>query len=194
MITAGVDEAGRGALAGPVVAAAVLETDQLLALGKKRGIKDSKVLTQKQREELYAWIIKNCDFGIGIIEASEVDAIGIKKATNKAMQIAVKNLNQTPTELWIDGRDRFKFSIPSKDFIRGDTLHICISAASIVAKVTRDRLMQSYSQKYPLFGFESNKGYGSASHLQLLQQELYTPIHRKTYDPLKTILTQGKLF
>lgn len=194
MITAGVDEAGRGALAGPVVAAAVLETDQLLVLGKKRGIKDSKVLTQKQREALYTWIIEHCDFGVGVVEAEKVDSLGIKKATNQAMQKAVKGLKQTPTELWIDGRDKFSFSISSKDFVRGDALHICISAASIVAKVTRDRLMQSYSQKYPLFGFESNKGYGSASHLELLQQEIYTPIHRKTYDPLKTILTQGKLF
>lgn len=193
MIIAGVDEAGRGALAGPVVAAAVINGKQFSVISNQV-IKDSKVLAEKQREEAYEWIIKNCDFGIGIVDASEVDAIGIKKATNKAMQIAVKNLKQTPEELWVDGRDRFVFDIPSKDFVRGDALHKCISAASIIAKVTRDNLMKDYHELYLEFGFAKNKGYGAPEHLKLLEQEIYTPMHRKTYDPLRTILTQGKLF
>lgn len=194
MIVAGVDEAGRGALAGPVVAAAVIDIKQLLVISKKLGIKDSKVLTEPQRKEAYKWITENCDFGVGMVSADEIDKIGIKKANNKAMQMAVHKLCKTPDELWIDGRDRFTFDIPSKDFVKGDAKYLCISAASIIAKVTRDGLMEEYGATYPEFGFENHKGYGAATHLELLQKEIYSPIHRKSYDPLRTILTQGKLF
>ena len=194
MIIAGVDEAGRGALAGPVVAGAVFDSDPLLAMGKQLEIKDSKILTESQREEVYKWIVESCDYEVEIVDAEEVDKIGIKKATNKAMQMAVHKLCKTPDELWVDGRDRFIFDIPSKDFVKGDAKYLCISAASIIAKVTRDRLMIEYSKKYPEFSFESHKGYGAATHLDLLRKEIYSPIHRKTYDPLRTVLTQGKLF
>ena len=193
MLVAGVDEAGRGALAGPVVAAAVIKSEEI-EKSSKRFLNDSKQLTEKQRDEAYDWLVQNSDYGIGIVEADEIDKIGIKKATNKAMQRAVHKLCKTPDELWVDGRDRFVFDVPSKDFVKGDEKYPCISAASIIAKVTRDQIMKDEALKYPEFSFENHKGYGAATHLDLLQKEVYTPIHRKTYDPLRTILTQGKLF
>lgn len=189
-IIAGVDEAGRGALAGPVVAAAVI----LHMPNKKRIFFDSKQTTQKKRREQYNHLIKNYDYGIGVISAKEIDEIGIKKATNKAMQQAVQKLKTKPTVLYVDGRDKFQFDIFSVDFVRGDDLHECISAASIIAKVTRDELMTQYAKEYSEFQFAENKGYGTAPHLALLEQERYTPIHRRTYDPLSTYLSQMRMF
>lgn len=187
-IIAGVDEAGRGALAGPVVATAVI-----LDSTTSSAFFDSKQITDKKRRHLYEEIMKNCEYGIGIIEADEIDAYGIKKSTHKAMSKAVKKLKSKPIELWIDGCDKFQFSLPSRDIIRGDELEMCISAASIMAKVTRDNLMIEYGKKYPEFQFSENKGYGTASHLALLEREQYTPIHRKTYNPLFTYLTQTRM-
>lgn len=209
----GIDEAGRGALAGPVVAAAV-KSDDIQGSIINIQVQDSKQLTSTQREVLAEVIKKSCMWGIGVIDAEIIDAIGIKKATNRAMRMAVEDLKlklpRAPSfeerggsldlsrdggefELWIDGNDRFTFSYPSKDFIKGDEIHPVISAASILAKVHRDHLMAEYAKTYPKFGFETHKGYGAKAHLGLLDREIYCEIHRKTYDPLRTILTQMRL-
>lgn len=214
-VIAGVDEAGRGALAGPVVAGAVImgeefgneNEDWVDLLNTKysskippsqrlilESLKDSKKLIANQRDSLFTVIVACFDYGAGIVSAEEIDQIGIKKATEKAMNIAVSRLKGKPTNLLIDGNDRFIFSVQSEDIIKGDEKIPAISAASIIAKVTRDRMMQDYDKMFPVFGFADHKGYGTESHRILLEQERYCEIHRKTYDPLKTVLTQGRLF
>ena len=192
MIIAGVDEAGRGALAGPVVAGAVVLGD----LKPIAQITDSKVLTDTQRRECFKWIKDHCDWATGIIFAQEIDQIGIKKATEKAMNQAVEKLRQREkiTHLKVDGRDRFTFPIDSEDIVGGDGKVVEISAASIVAKVVRDDIMIDLDHKYPLFGFSHNKGYGATDHMQLVSGGEYCVEHRKTYDPLKTFLSQHRLF
>lgn len=231
MIIFGVDEAGRGALAGPVVAGAVYFPEKFSG----DMFMDSKQTSESQRESLFSIIEKECEYGVGIICAKVIDEIGIKKATEKAMNLAVfelvKKLESTQNfsqekftdqnspqlknedekqkatklsskenpeiakyEILVDGRDKFKFLYPSQDIIRGDETEPIISAASIVAKVMRDRLMKKEAEKFPEFLFDKNMGYGTAVHRNLIEQEIYTKIHRKTYDPLKTILTQGRLF
>lgn len=194
MITAGVDEAGRGALAGPVVAGAVIIDEDKKSDDIIESIRDSKVMTDIQRRECYAWICEHCDFGVGIVLADEIDKVGIKKATEKAMNQAVSNLNTTPKQLKVDGRDKFQFSIDSEDIIGGDGKVLEISAASIVAKVVRDDIMIDLDHKYPRFGFAQSKGYGAAQHLKLVAQGEYCQEHRQTYEPLKTFLSQHRLF
>lgn len=190
MIIAGVDEAGRGALAGPVVAGAVILPKKY----PKELFADSKVLTKTQREQAFAWIEKNCVWAAGEATAQEIDELGIKPATNLAMKRTVKKLKQKPDHLYVDGRDRFVFSIPSTDFVKGDALHPVISAASIVAKVIRDQKMCELAEKFCRYNFERNKGYGTKFHVQQLESVGHCEVHRKTYDPLKTMLIQTKLF
>ena len=190
MNIAGVDEAGRGALAGPIVAGAVIlpenfPTDKLA---------DSKKLTDAQRRELFELINETCDYAAGFSPSEEVDKLGVKKATREAMWRAIQKLKTRPRTILIDGNDHFQFDIPNEEYIKGDDRIPMISAASIVAKVTRDDYMIKLSKRYPKFGFESNAGYGAASHMELLDQEIYCPEHRRSYDPLKTVLTQGRLF
>jgi ribonuclease HII len=189
MILAGLDEAGRGALAGPVVAGAVIFGE-----GDTSIFSDSKQLTEKERERLFEIIQLQHSWGVGIVESWDIDQIGIKKATNAAMQKALDQLSMMPDKLLVDGCDRFRFAIPSQDIIRGDILEPVISAASIVAKVMRDRIMEQYHVQFPLFKFDANKGYGTAHHLSLLEREMYSPIHRLTYEPLSTHLRQKRLF
>lgn len=193
MSMAGVDEAGRGALAGPVVAGAVIMSDQRVESSEQflAKIKDSKVMTDAQRRECFVWITEHCSWGVGIISASEIDQTGIKKATEKAMNQAVLKLKDI-TELKVDGRDGFKFPIPSEDIVGGDGKVLEISAASIVAKVVRDDIMIDLDHKHPLFGFAHNKGYGAVDHMKLVSQGEYCLEHRKTYEPLRTFLNQGK--
>ncbi len=181
---AGVDEAGRGALAGPVVAAACVLPANVRV---PRFIRDSKALTPKQRDEAYEWISKHCLFGVGKRTAKFIDAKRILAATEGAMQDAVKALLvQTKTdELLVDGRDKFSFSVPHTSIIRGDATEACISAASIVAKVTRDRLMIAYAKTFPQYGFEKHKGYGSASHVKALRQHGLSTLHRQTFIHLR---------
>ncbi|MBT3348948.1 ribonuclease HII [bacterium] len=190
MIIAGIDEAGRGALAGPVVAAAVVLPD----LFPRDTLDDSKKLSDKKRRTACDLIRRSCDWGVGIVPAEEVDEIGIKRATRKAMWEAIQQLRFRPEKLQVDGRDGFLFPIPSEDFVHGD-VHISeISAASIVAKVVRDDLMIDFGRQFPAFDFVRNKGYGSEFHLRLLEQRKFTPEHRKTYEPLRTHLVQPRLF
>ncbi|MDD3896586.1 MAG: ribonuclease HII [Candidatus Peribacteraceae bacterium] len=181
---AGIDEAGRGALAGPVVAAACIlpERKNLHPL-----IRDSKQLTPQDRLEAYAWICSCCQYGIGSSLASFIDSDGILAATEKAMQDAVAALatSVTPTYLLVDGRDKFWFDYPHSSIIRGDESEPCISAASILAKVTRDRMMEAYAAEFPAYGFDAHKGYGTAEHFLALRHHGECPLHRRSF--LKSI-------
>jgi ribonuclease HII len=185
-VIAGIDEAGRGSLAGPVVAAAcVLRVQRVPPF-----IRDSKQLTPDQREEAFAWIAAHSAYGIGIVEAREIDASGILAATEKAMQKAVAELADLviPTYLLVDGRDKFWFDQPHSSIIRGDETEPCISAASIIAKVTRDRLMIEYHGKFPHYGFDVHKGYGVPLHFAAIRSHGPCQLHRTTF--LKSVLSQ----
>ena len=179
-IIVGIDEAGRGPLAGPVVAGAcVLES----ALSCHPLIADSKQMTEEEREEAFAWIEQHCTYGYGIVENTEIDEYGILAATEKAMTAALSMIEDhiTPTYLLIDGRDKFWFNYPHSSVIRGDESEPCISAASIVAKVMRDRIMMEHAKEFPEYGFESHKGYGAPQHLEALEMFGVCPLHRKTF-------------
>jgi ribonuclease HII len=174
---AGIDEAGRGPLAGPVVASAVIlppgcSIDRLT---------DSKKLTAALREELFPIIEDQAvAIGVGIADAALIDRINILEATRRAMQEAVASLQPYPDFLLIDAL-RLDLPIPQKGIIKGDLLSHSISAASVIAKVTRDRLMEAYHQRYPEYGFKKHKGYGTRDHLRVLRELGPTPIHRKTF-------------
>ena len=179
-VIAGIDEAGRGALAGPVVAGACVLPDKTPL---PSFIRDSKALTPERREEAYAWIAAHCAFGAGIVEAAFIDAHGILAATERAMQQGVAALAETcrPTYLLVDGRDKFWFDYPHSALIDGDALEPCIAAASIVAKVTRDRLMIDLDRQFPQYGFAGHKGYGSPEHFASIRAHGFSSIHRKTF-------------
>ena len=182
-LIAGIDEAGRGPLAGPVVAAAViLHPDQPI-----EGVNDSKKLTDQRREQLFEQImLKAMAVGIGQADAETIDRINILQATRQAMLEAVSTLAATPDYLLIDGITTIASSLPQRTIKQGDSRSASIAAASIIAKVTRDRLMQSYDQHYPLYGFARHKGYGSALHLSALQKYGPCPIHRMTFARVKS--------
>jgi len=175
----GLDEAGRGALAGPVVAGACVLIETLKG---REHIRDSKQLTSDQREEAYEWITEHCTWGVGIVEATYIDKNGILAATERAMQEALSTIEQsvTPTYLLVDGRDKFWFNYPHSAVIRGDESEPCISAASILAKVTRDRLMVEYGEDHP-YGFDEHKGYGTEEHIAAIEKHGVCPLHRKTF-------------
>lgn len=184
----GVDEAGRGPWAGPVVAAAVF-----LRGNNIPGLNDSKKLTAAQRERLYDIIMQQCAVGIGNASHTEVDRYGIKKATNLAMNRAIKELTSIPIELLIiDGNDAFAFPFPHRSFVKGDSLFPAISAASIIAKITRDTMMKKYAKTYPHYGFELHKGYGTALHQAMLRTHGPCPLHRKSYKPIASLLLSNK--
>ena len=178
----GVDEVGRGTLAGPVVASAVI----LSANHKIEGLKDSKKLTSIKRVKLSKIIQENAlSIGIGIIDATIIDKINIRQATLLAMSNSVKDLSLKPDIVLIDGVDKINIPHPQKNIIGGDSKEDSIMAASIIAKVERDKLMDIYARAYPEFGFEKNKGYGTKFHLNALKINKPTPIHRMTFKPLK---------
>jgi len=178
----GVDEVGRGTLAGPVVASAVI----LSANHKIEGLKDSKKLTSITRVKLSKIIQKNAlSIGIGIIDATVIDKINIRQATLLAMSNSVKDLSLKPDIVLIDGVDKINIPHPQKNIIGGDSKEDSIMAASIIAKVERDKLMDIYARAYPEFGFKKNKGYGTKFHLNALKINKPTPIHRMTFKPLK---------
>jgi ribonuclease HII len=179
-VIVGIDEAGRGALAGPVVAGACLLIPEL---EDHPLVADSKSLSFKQREEAFSWIGQNCTYGYGIVEGSEVDEFGILACTEKAMQeaLAMIEAHVDPTYLLIDGRDKFWFNYPKSGVVRGDESEPCISAASIVAKVTRDRLMIEYAEEYPHYRFDEHKGYGAPWHIEAIEMFGICPLHRKTF-------------
>jgi len=180
-----VDEVGRGPLAGPVVAAAVILPRD--GIGFK--LFDSKQISSKKREELYPSILKDAlGVGIGIIGQEEIDCINIFQATLKAMIAAIKNLPQRPDFLLIDGTQGLKFSVPQKSIPKGDRLSNSIAAASIVAKVTRDRIMEEYHQQYPKYDFAKHKGYGTKEHRQAIKKFGVCELHRKSFRGVKEYL------
>jgi len=180
-IIAGVDEAGRGPLAGPVVAAAViLPKDHTI-----EGLIDSKKLSAKKREKLYTEIIKVSDYGIGIISHRTIDKINILQATFKAMRSAILNLDQKPDKTLIDGYGFPDQNIKNEGIIGGDNLIKSISAASIIAKVTRDRIMMNIDKIFPEYGFAQHKGYGTKMHMETLNVHKASPVHRKSFGPVK---------
>jgi ribonuclease HII len=178
----GVDEAGRGPLAGRVYAAAViLDMAQPIS-----GLNDSKKLTHRQREYLFDIIIQNAQaYTITYIEPAEIDKINILNATLLAMKNAVETLSVTPTQVLVDGNRLPNLSIASEAIVKGDTKIAQISAASILAKVSRDREMLRLDALYPHYGFAKHKGYGTKLHLQAIEKYGALPIHRKTFAPLK---------
>jgi len=177
-IIAGTDEAGRGPIAGPVVAAAVIFNKNLF----HPDVNDSKKLSKKKREELLEWIISNCiSYGIGIIDHSEIDEINILQASLKAMKIAVAKLDKKPDLILIDGNKTFSSEIETKTIVKGDTKSFSIAAASIIAKVTRDKMMYKYSEKYPNYLWNKNKGYPTKAHIEAVKKFGITPLHRKTF-------------
>lgn len=179
----GVDEAGRGPLAGPVCAAAVIMPEGLII----EGVNDSKKLTLKKREKLFD-IIKNeavC-YSVAFASASEIDEINILNATHLAMNRAVEGLEKAPEVVLVDGNSLPKWYYNSEAIVKGDAVCHSIACASILAKVSRDRLMLLEAEKYPQYSFEKHKGYGTKVHVQALKKYGPCPIHRKTF--LKKIL------
>lgn len=183
---AGIDEVGRGPLAGPVVSAAVIlpETTQLI------GLNDSKQLSLKERI-YWAEQIKEqaVALAVSVVSASDIDRLNIYEATRVSMKTAVEDLEIKPDYLLIDAMT-IDSPIPQERLIKGDTKSLSIAAASIIAKVTRDKLMEEYAVTYPHYGFERNAGYGTKDHLDGLKQFGATPIHRQSFRPVKDVLTQ----
>lgn len=178
---AGVDEAGRGPLAGPVVAAAVI----LPAGLDIPGLKDSKQLTEKQREEFFPVIKeKALAWGLGLIEPWEIDRTNILKASLKAMKNAVEGLKLKPALILVDGLQQIDIKFPQKTLKKGDARSITIAAASVLAKVARDRMMCDYEKRYPNFSFSIHKGYGTELHMKEIKAHGPTPIHRMSFAPL----------
>ena len=181
----GVDEAGRGPLCGPVAAAAVIMPKD----SKIEGVNDSKKLTEKKREELYEKIIKEAvSYSVCLVDHTEIDEINILNATLKAMEQAINGLHIKPDFALIDGNQNRGITTPNKTVVKGDSKSYSIACASILAKVTRDRLMADYDKMYPEYGFSKHKGYGTKAHYEAIQVYGITPVHRKTF--LKKILEQ----
>ena len=177
-IVAGIDEAGRGSLSGPVVAAAVILPCQLFI----PNIKDSKKLTSKKRSELYFTILNKAkDVGIGIVESEIIDRINIAQASYLAMKKAILDLKEVPDYLLVDGFKIPNLNILQLPLIKGEDKSISIAAASIIAKVYRDSIMINYDEKYPQYFFKKNKGYGTEEHLKALVKYGPSEIHRKTF-------------
>lgn len=180
-LIAGIDEAGRGPLAGPVVAAAVILPEEFYL----PGIDDSKKLSEQSREEYFAYIQSEAiAVGVGIIDAQEIDSINILEAAKKAMLNAVSQLTVSPDYLLVDAV-KLETPYPAEALIKGDARSVTIAAASIIAKVTRDRLMKEIDKEYPHYGFASNMGYGTAAHLDALRTYGVTPYHRRSFSPVK---------
>ena len=179
-VIAGVDEAGRGPLAGPVVAAAVI-----LGGNRINGLRDSKKVPAQEREELYRQILLYSRVGTGIVGAKEIDAINILNAAKKAMFDAVSALGVIPELLLVDALIIPAVSSRQLPIIKGDDKSACIAAASIIAKVTRDRIMLQYHDEYPHYGFNNHKGYATKEHLDKLREYGPCPIHRRSFEPVR---------
>ncbi|AZL16132.1 ribonuclease HII [Rickettsiales endosymbiont of Stachyamoeba lipophora] len=188
LMTIGIDEAGRGPLAGPVVAAAV----KFKSFENMDLINDSKKLTAKKREQLFSIISEQAIIGLGIVEAAEIDQINIYNATKKAFYLAANKLleqvKHADYQIIIDGNfvpNELKYA---QSIIKGDGTYYEIAAASIVAKVTRDRIMQTLSEVYPHYGWSNNMGYGTKAHIEAINIYGITPHHRKSFEPVKSML------
>ena len=190
-LVAGVDEAGRGPLAGPVVAAAVILPARWANGGfdeRLVDLNDSKQLTEAQRENFFQIITTHPDlrYAIAIVDAATIDRINILQATHRAMNEALANLQPQPQHVLVDGRPVKSMTLPQTALVKGDSRSYSIAAASVLAKVTRDRLMLEYDAKFPGYGFAIHKGYGVPQHLTAIEKIGPCPIHRMSFAPLKT--------
>ncbi len=192
-LIAGLDEAGRGAWAGPLVAAAALlplpnnpaDSEAWLELtARLKGVNDSKKLTHLGRERLFEVILQNAQTGVGIVSSLTVDLIGLSKANQLAMMRAVKALPVTPQHLLVDAFKLPALNLPQTALIKGDGRSLSIAAASIVAKVSRDRILTELEETYPEYGFARHKGYGTAIHAAALNKSGPSPVHRYSYTPV----------
>jgi ribonuclease HII len=187
---AGVDEAGRGPLAGPVVAAAAILPSRWAQFGLPReldGLNDSKQLAEIQREKFFAFLIScgEVEFAIAQTDATQIDEINILQATHRAMNDALAQLNPQPQHALVDGRPVATMRVPQTAIVKGDARSYSIAAASVLAKVTRDRLMLGFHAQFPEYSFDEHKGYGTAKHLAAIEKYGACPIHRKSFAPLK---------
>lgn len=189
---AGVDEVGRGPLAGPVVAAAVVlprrPSGEVSRAGWIGRLRDSKQLSAARREELAAIIRDQADYGVGMVSAQVIDQINILRATRLAMWRAVTALPEPPEALIVDGREVVDGGIPQRAEVKADVRCASVAAASIVAKVARDALMRDLDERFPGYGLATHKGYGTAAHLDALQQLGYSTIHRLSFAPVRAMV------
>ncbi len=175
----GIDEAGRGPLAGPVVVASVImPRDSMI-----EGVNDSKKVSEKKREEIYQKIVEEAiSYGVGIIDQDKIDEINILNATKLGLTTSIKELKVKPNIILVDALKGIDtLGIPYESIIKGDAKTYSIAAASIIAKVTRDRIMRQWDEIYPMYGFEKHKGYGTAAHIQAIKEYGLCPIHRKSF-------------
>ena len=184
-LIAGVDEAGKGSWAGPLVAGAVILNPRI----KIKGIKDSKLLRAPERKKIFAEIIKNSiSYGLGEVSAKEIDEIGISRANALAITRALDKLNPTPDYILIDAVKLEYKNIKTKSVIDGDYKITSIAAASIIAKVSRDQIMEQLDEQYPQYSFKQHKGYGTDHHWHMINQYGISAIHRKSFRPMKDLL------
>jgi len=191
-LVAGVDEAGRGPLAGPVVAAAVVFPCGWLEAGldsRLRGLNDSKQLTEAQREEYYAILTAHPEirYAIADADAGLIDRINILQATHRAMNAALEQLRPPPQHVLVDGSPVKSMRLPNTPLVKGDARSYSIAAASVLAKVTRDRLMREFDRLYPGYGFAEHKGYGTPQHLAAIRRHGPCPIHRRSFAPIRPV-------
>ena len=179
---AGIDEAGRGALAGPVVAAAVVLPEKF----RHRRLNDSKQLAPELREEIYSELVSNPEvrYTVSVIDSIEIDRINILRASHQAMRVAIAALTDPPDHVLIDGLPVIPFPFPQTAIIDGDCISLSIAAASVIAKVTRDRMMRDFCSQFPQYCFGQHKGYGTALHLLKLHEFGPCPIHRRSFEPV----------
>ncbi|MEQ1861033.1 MAG: ribonuclease HII [Chthoniobacteraceae bacterium] len=183
---AGIDEAGRGPLAGPVVAAAAILPEKFC----HEVLRDSKQLTARQRERIHEELTGRPEivWSVAVVEVEEIDRINILRASHAAMRLAVAGLPSPPDHVLIDGLRVDPFPIDQTPLVKGDALSLSVAAASVIAKVTRDRLMLDYDREYPAYGFAQHKGYGTALHLERLRKHGPCPIHRRSFAPVHQLL------
>lgn len=179
---AGIDEVGRGALAGPVVAAAAILPERF----RHRKLNDSKQLSPELREKIYRYLTNHSEitWAVGVVGSLEIDRINILRASQEAMRIAVNGLRTLPDHVLIDGLPVFPFPLPQTAIVDGDCSSLSIAAASVIAKVTRDRLMREFCAQFPEYCFSQHKGYGTELHLQKLHEHGPCPIHRRSFEPV----------
>lgn len=190
---AGIDEAGCGPWVGPVVAAAVIINQDLFCEELRRGVKDSKKLVRSKREEVYKKLIDHpsIQYGVGEVSAQEIDHLNIAKATCLAMERAVEKLNLEPAYALVDGIRVPKIKPHVQTIIKGDQQSFSIAAASIIAKVTRDFIMEVLDKEYPLYGWKNNAGYGTKVHHEAMKLYGLTPYHRLSYAPVKALMKKA---
>ncbi len=175
----GIDEAGRGPLAGPVVVGAVILPENSFI----EGVNDSKKISEKKRERIYEQIIEEAlAYSVGIVDQKTIDEINILNATKLGVKLALEGLNQRPDVIMVDALNNMDtLGIPYISVVKGDAKNYCIAAASIIAKVTRDRIMRQLDEVYPIYGFSKNKGYGTAEHIRIIKENGPCILHRKSF-------------